>query len=176
MLARPTRVSAAAASQDGKPRSARKAGRWTAMKARWKPHTKKPAVSSQKLGIRRASSNASRTVCCVAPGSAGAGRPATPAASGTIISAVAARMVRLATQPAPWIRALTKGRAANWPIDPPIEAMPSARLRFSGGAARPTVPRMTEKPQPLSPSPIRLPPRTSWPPSPPRVITISPAA
>ena len=50
MLAMPTTDSAVGPTQDGSPWSMVKAGRCTMMKATWKPHTKKPAVSSQKLG------------------------------------------------------------------------------------------------------------------------------
>ncbi len=45
----------------------------------------------------------------------------------------------------------------NWPKEPAALAMPIAMLRFSGGTARPTAPRMTENEVPDSPSPISSP-------------------
>ena len=49
------------------------------------------------------------------------------------------------------------GTMRNWPNEPPDEAMPKAKLRRSGGNARPTTPRIMPKLTPLIPSPIKSP-------------------
>ena len=65
-------------------------------------------------------------------------------------------------QPTAVISPCPTGSTANWPKLPPAEAMPSARLRFSGAAMRPITPSTTLKVVPDRPIPISRPaPRLS---------------
>src|SRR6266850_5670447 len=75
------------------------------------------------------------------------------AASGTVARIIPANTSNAVCQPRVEIRSCPNGSIRNCPKDPPEDAMPSARLRRSGGNARPTTPRMTPKLTPLSPRP-----------------------
>jgi hypothetical protein len=74
-----------------------------------------------------------------------------------MVAAMAARQKKEVTHPNSFSSKLPAGTKANIPKEPPAEAMPSARLRFSAGTARPTAPRTTAKVVPLSPKPTRRP-------------------
>ncbi len=61
------------------------------MKVTWKPHTKKPAVSSQYPRCCRASASASPSFCSGPVPAGAAGRPESAAARGTISAASSPR-------------------------------------------------------------------------------------
>ena len=71
--------------------------------------------------------------------------------------AAAAKISSAWDQPMPSIKTWLTGATANWPNEPPAEATPSAILRRSGLAARPTGPSTTAKPPALMPMPISTP-------------------
>ena len=127
------------------------------MKTTWKPQTKKPRASRRNPECPAASRSASPSDCCV-PGAAGAcaGLRIIPA-SGTISATSKPSASSADDQPSHSIRPRLPGSMMNWPKEPAALAMPIAMLRFSGGTARPTAPRITENEVPESPSPISRP-------------------
>src|SRR6266850_524783 len=160
MLNRPISDSAQAPTDGGKPQSATTPGRCVAMNATWKPQTKKPAVSSRKLG----SFHASRTACFIdfsgaAPCAAGACFPRKTKASGTMASESRPSDVSAPTQPSAPVSAIASGATTNWPNEPPALTMPLAMPRFSGGSARATAdistPSPAMPPPPAATTPIR---------------------
>jgi hypothetical protein len=60
-------------------------------------------------------------------------RPARAAPSGIIVKAAMPAMSSALAQPNAEISVCPSGSMANWPNEPQAPAMPTARLRFSGG-------------------------------------------
>ncbi len=136
----------------GRPHSATTPGRCVAMKATWKPQTKKPAVSSRKLGSFQASRTAALMVFSTAatPGACWC-LPRSTQASGTMASESRPSAVSAPTQPNAPVSSIASGATTNWPNEPPALTMPLAMPRFSGGNARATADIST--PSPAMPPP-----------------------
>jgi hypothetical protein len=83
--------------------------------------------------------------------------PCSSSASGRVKLATTDSTSSAACQSKCAISCWPNGTIRNWPIEPPALAMPSARLRFSGGNARATTPSITPKVVPLCPSPTSTP-------------------
>jgi hypothetical protein len=156
-LKSPTRASTAAPVEGPSPRSVRKAGRWMAMKATWKPHTKKPKQRSQKPGTEKASESTARSPITWAPGTAAAGFSESTAASGAMTIPIPASTSSVAAQPRDSMERSAPGSITNCPSDPTDMAMPMAMLRRAGGVARRMAPKTTEMVVPESPIPMRTP-------------------
>ncbi|MNK75372.1 hypothetical protein D3C87_949120 [compost metagenome] len=77
--------------------------------------------------------------------------------SGTISATSKPNTNNAADQPSQPIKPRVPGNIANWPKEPAALAMPMPMLRFSGGTARPTTPRITENEVPDRPMPISRP-------------------
>ncbi|MNZ15755.1 hypothetical protein D3C78_327110 [compost metagenome] len=125
------------------------------MNTTWKPQTKKPRASSQKPECVQASRRAWPRVCSLPV--LGKGRSRSKPTNGTIKATSKPSTSKAADQPSQPIRPRVPGSMANWPKEPAALAMPMAMLRFSGGTARPTTPRITENEVPDRPIPINKP-------------------
>ncbi|CAM3822907.1 hypothetical protein ACAN107058_17465 [Paracidovorax anthurii] len=116
----------------------------TPMNTTWKPHTKYPAVSSRKLGVRSASESASPTVCWRGALAALAVRPKpgsrSPKASGTMSSTMAERASSDSCQPRRAMSWPSTGTIRNCPNEPAAAATPMAQERRSGAICRPSTP------------------------------------
>src|SRR2546421_2973654 len=161
MSKRPISESAHAPTAGGSPHSATTPGRWVAMKATWKPQTRKPAVSRRKLG----SFHASRTACFIdfsgtAPCAAAGCFPRSTKASGTMASESRPSAVSAPTQPNIVVKRIASGATTNWPKEPPALTMPLAMPRFSGGSARATADISTPRPA-MPPPPAATTPMSS---------------
>ncbi|MNN26523.1 hypothetical protein D3C81_1400290 [compost metagenome] len=77
--------------------------------------------------------------------------------NGTISAINRPSASKAADQPSQPIKPKVPGNMANWPNEPAALAMPMPMLRFSGGTARPTTPRITENDVPDRPIPINRP-------------------
>lgn len=77
--------------------------------------------------------------------------------NGTINATSSPNANNAADQPSQPISPSVPGSMANWPKEPAALAMPMPMLRFSGGTARPTTPRITENDVPDRPMPINSP-------------------
>src|SRR3954466_5234344 len=154
MLNSPMSESDQPAIAGGRPHSATTPGRCVAMKATWKPQTKKPPVSRRKLGSRPAS----RTACfsvfeLLADPESFWCLPRSGQASGTMASERSPSTVRAPAQPSVPPRSTASGAMMNWPSEPPALTMPVARPRFSGGSTRATDDMSTPRPaMPLPPA------------------------
>ena len=78
-------------------------------------------------------------------------------ASGTIKATSKASASNAEDQPSHSISPRLPGSMMNWPKELAALAIPIAMLRFSGGTARPTAPRITENEVPDRPRPISSP-------------------
>src|SRR6266436_3533377 len=143
-------------------------GRWSPMNVTWKPHTKKPIVSSQKPCVRNASCSAPLVPCGIAaPGFGAAARCSrNPKASGTITIDITPTMNMVVCQLSSRdCSSDTNGTMANWPNDPPAVVTPSASERFSGGVCRLMEPKIGPNPAAAMPMPHATFPRVSMTPS-----------
>ncbi|MNE03358.1 hypothetical protein D3C80_958570 [compost metagenome] len=125
------------------------------MNTTWNPHTKKPNASNQKPEWEQASRSASPRVCSWPR--TGSGLSLSMPTSGTINATSKPSASSAADQPSHPIKPSVPGNIANWPNEPAALAIPMPMLRFSGGTARPTTPRITENDVPDSPMPISRP-------------------
>lgn len=87
----------------------------------------------------------------------GAGASFNMLTNGTINATSSPSASSAADQPSQPIKPSVPGNMANWPNEPAALAMPMPMLRFSGGTARPTTPRITENDVPDRPMPINKP-------------------
>ncbi|MNR05269.1 hypothetical protein D3C85_1212860 [compost metagenome] len=85
------------------------------------------------------------------------GLPATPSARGMIRATRPPRTKRVTRQSRASSIPCAAGTTRNWPKEPPAVTMPKARVRFSGGTARPTAPRTTTKVTPAMDRPTMTP-------------------
>ncbi len=135
----------------------------------WKPHTKKPMVSSQNPWVPNASWSASFALCAAAAPTAPEFAPRCsrkPNARTTINadSAVSTNIVVCQLSKRFW-RIEASGTMANCPNEPPAVATPSATERRSGGVCRAIAPKIGPNPAAAMPMPESTLPSVSITPS-----------
>ncbi len=175
MLQPPTMASHSPEKLVEKPHSSSTPGMCVVRNEMWKPQTKKPAVTYQKLGSRsavRASIAAASTAASTA-----AGRCRNTDAAGSTSSTSATKASIAPCQPMPPISTAASGANTSWPAELPALTRPIASPRFSAGTRCATAPISRGAPPaaaPAAPASIRLAISAALLPA--TVISASPAA